>query len=386
MKILAISGARADWGLLQPVLSILRDDSRFSLEILVTGQHLLADHESLAEIELAGFEVNHQVDIDLHENNNDSNICTSMAKVTDGVGTILDNRRPDIMLVLGDRYEILGAVTAALLFKVPVAHIAGGDITEGAFDDSIRHAITKMSALHFATTAEAALRIKQMGEMHENIFVTGSPGIDQIFSIPRVQRKKFFECVGLADRHPTFLITLHPATLADNNLAMASEMLEALEAYSDAGLIFTGSNADPEAKQIDRMNKLFVSSHDNAVFHRSLGSNLYFSALEHCDLVLGNSSSALYEAPSFKIPSVNIGERQKGRLRAQSIVDCNPDSNSIRSAIQLALNMDTENVSNPYGDGTAAEKIVSHLANLENPKKLIRKSFKDYFDATFYQK
>jgi UDP-hydrolysing UDP-N-acetyl-D-glucosamine 2-epimerase len=386
MRILAVSGSRADWGLLQPVLTLLRDNTLFSLEILLTGQHLSDDGQSLAEIELAGFEVDHQVDMDLRRDDKASNICYSMAKVVEGVGSILNNRRPDIMLVLGDRYEILGAVNAALLSKVPVAHIAGGDITEGAFDDSIRHAITKMSALHFVTTEQAALRIKQMGEMQENVFVTGSPGIDQIISVPRVERTKFFESVGLTDRYPTFLITLHPATLSDNNLAMTNEMLEALKAYSNAGLIFTGSNEDPEADHIDRLIKAFTDSHENAVFHKSLGSSLYFSGLEHCDLVLGNSSSALYEAPSFKIPSVNIGDRQKGRLRAESIIDCKPDSYSICEAIKIALNMDTKCVSNPYGDGTAAEKIVSHLADVVNSTKLIRKSFKDYFDETFLKK
>jgi len=231
-----------------------------------------------------------------------------------GVGAALAETRPDMMLVLGDRYEILGAVTAALLSKVPVAHIAGGDVTEGAFDDSIRHAMTKMSALHFTTTEEAATRVRQMGETPAHVFVTGSPGIDQVLAVPPMERAAFFDSVGLEPQARNFVITLHPATLSADNAAMARAMLAALDAFPEAGLIFTGSNADPGAAELDEIIRAWVAVRANAVFHASLGSARYFSALEHCDLVLGNSSSGLYEAPSFGIPTVNIGDRQARRV------------------------------------------------------------------------
>ena len=192
MKILAISGTRADWGLLQPVLTRLRDDPRFMLEILITGQHLMPNNNSVQEIKTAGFNVDFRVDMLLMGGENGSELCAGAGNVVAGVGTALMESSPDLMLVLGDRYEILGAVTAALLCNVPVAHIAGGDLTEGAFDDAIRHAITKMSSLHFTTTKEAAIRVLQMGESPAQVVVTGSPGIDQLPTIPSLAAKVTF--------------------------------------------------------------------------------------------------------------------------------------------------------------------------------------------------
>ncbi|WP_323771009.1 UDP-N-acetylglucosamine 2-epimerase [Antarctobacter sp.] len=333
MKVVAVSGTRADWGLLQPVLALLRDDSRFELEILVTGQHLTPGMRSTEAIEAAGFAITHRVDMGLPTGGEDDGaLCAATGRATAGVGAALAASAPDLMLVLGDRYEILGAVTAALLSKVPVAHIAGGDVTEGAFDDAIRHAVTKMAALHFTTTEEAAARVRQMGEDPARVFVTGSPGIDMVLATPHMSRSDFFAAVGLPDQRPTFAITLHPATLSRDNAAMARAMLDALKAFPEAGLLFTGSNADPEATILDEMIHAFVADRDNAVFHASLGSARYFSALAHCDLVLGNSSSGLYEAPSFGIPTVNIGDRQARRVRAASVIDCAAEPGAIRTA------------------------------------------------------
>lgn len=377
MKVLVVSGTRADWGLLQPVLALLRDDARFALEILVTGQHLMAGNNSVAAIEAAGFAVAHRVDMELAGGDSDAALCAATGRALAGVGAVLADSRPDVMLVLGDRYEILGAVMAALLSKVPVAHIAGGDVTEGAFDDSIRHAITKMSALHFATTEEAAARVRQMGETPARVFVTGSPGIDQVLDVPRMCRAAFFDSVGLAPQARNFVITLHPATLFADNAAMARAMLDALDSYPQAGLIFTGSNADPGAAELERIIRLWMGGRDYAVFHASLGSTRYFSALEHCDLVLGNSSSGLYEAPSFGIPTVNIGDRQARRVRAASVIDCAPEAGAIRAAIDMALAGSWSGTVNPYGDGQAAPRILSHLAAVDDPAALIRKSFED---------
>ena len=377
MKVLAVSGTRADWGLLQPVLALLQDDAQFTLEILVTGQHLMAGSTSIAAIEAAGFEITHCVDMGLAEGDADAALCAATGQAVAGVGAVLSEARPDLMLVLGDRYEILGAVTAALLSKVPVAHIAGGDVTEGAFDDSIRHAITKMSALHFTTTEEAASRVRQMGETPARVFVTGSPGIDQFLAVPRMGKAAFFDSVGLAPQAHNFVITLHPATLSADNAAMVRAMLDALDAWPRAGLIFTGSNADPGAAELDGIIRAWVTNRENAVFHASLGSARYFSALEHCDLMLGNSSSGLYEAPSFAIPSVNIGDRQARRVRAASVIDCAPEAGAIRAAIDSALAGDWAGTVNPFGDGQAAPRIVAHLATVTDPSALIRKSFED---------
>lgn len=377
MKVLAVSGTRADWGLLEPVLALLRDDARFTLEILVTGQHLMAGSTSVSAIEAAGFDVSHRVDMGLTEGASDAALCTATGRAVAGVGAALAHSRPDMMLVLGDRYEILGAVTAALLSKVPVAHIAGGDVTEGAFDDSIRHAITKMSGLHFTTTEEAATRVRQMGETPANVFVTGSPGIDQVLAVPRMDRTAFFDSVALEPQERNFVITLHPATLSADNAAMARAMLAALETIPEAGLIFTGSNSDPGAAELDEIIRAWVAGRKNAVFHASLGSARYFSALEHCDLVLGNSSSGLTEAPSFCIPTVNIGDRQARRVRSSSVIDCANEVEAVCAAIDTALAGDWSGTENPYGDGRAAPRILSHLAAVTDPAELIRKSFED---------
>lgn len=377
MKVLAVSGTRADWGLLQPVLALLRDDARFALEILATGQHLMTGSQSVDAIEAAGFTLAYRVDMGLAKEDGDAALCAAMGRAVAGVGAVLATARPDLMLVLGDRYEILGAVTAALLCKVPVAHISGGDVTEGAFDDSIRHAISKMSALHFTTTKEAAARVRQMGETPARVFVTGSPGIDQVLAMPCMARGAFFDSVGLEPQARNFVITLHPATLSADNADMARAMLAALETVPEAGLIFTGSNADPGAAEMDEIIRAWVAGRKNAVFHASLGSARYFSALKHCDLVLGNSSSGLAEAPSFHIPTVNIGDRQARRVRAASVIDCAPEAGAIRAAIDTALAGDWSDITNPYGEGDAAPRILSHLAAVTDPAALIRKSFED---------
>ncbi len=381
MRVLAVSGTRADWGLLQPVLARLRDDARFTLDLLVTGQHLMPESPSLAAIAAEGFAVAHHVDMGLSGGEDEAALCAATGRALAGVGAVLARARPDLMLVLGDRYEILAAATAAMLCKVPVAHIAGGDLTEGAFDDAIRHALTKLSALHFATSQEAAARLRQMGEAPERVFVTGSPGIDRMMALPRMGRDAFFASVGLPMQQTAFVITLHPATLARDNAAMAQALLAALDRFPQAGLIFTGSNADPGAAELDALFRAYADARDNAVFHPSLGSARYVSALEHCDLVLGNSSSGLYEAPSFGTPTVNIGDRQARRLRASCVIDCPADAEAIHAAIITAQQGDWSGAVNPYGDGQAAERILAHLAALHDPSDLIRKSFRDIPDV-----
>jgi UDP-hydrolysing UDP-N-acetyl-D-glucosamine 2-epimerase len=234
-----------------------------------------------------------------------------------------------------------------------------------------------MSALHFTTTEEAAARVRQMGETPARVFVTGSPGIDLVLAVPRMGRAAFFDSVGLEPQARNFVITLHPATLSADNAAMARAMLDALDAWPEAGLIFTGSNADPGAAELDEIIRAWVAGRDHAVFHTSLGSARYFSALEHCDLVLGNSSSGLYEAPGFDIPTVNIGDRQARRVRAASVIDCAPEAGAIRAAIDTVLARDWSGTVNPYGDGLAAPRILSHLAAITDPTALIRKPFED---------
>ncbi len=379
LKVCAVTSTRADWGLLSPVLALLRDDKAFHLDIVATGQHLAADAGATArDIAGDGFAVSRSVDMGLGDDS-PTGVTASFAAAAKGFGEALAQLRPDVLLVLGDRYEILGAVVAATLARVPVAHLIGGDITEGATDDAFRHAMTKMSHLHFVTTQDAGLRVRQMGEDPAHIFVVGSPGLDKIRATALLDREDFFRQVGLAPRAKNLMITFHPETLSADTVAHCAEMLAALDRLGpDVGLVFSGTNADVEGATIGRLIAGFVRGRANAVLHPSLGSLRYFSALKHLDAVVGNSSSGLYEAPSFATPTVNIGDRQKGRPRAASVIDVAPDQRAIHAAVVKAMGMECHGVTNPYGDGHAAERIVAALKSIRDPRHLLKKRFFDW--------
>lgn len=377
LDILAVTGTRADWGLLVPVLRALRGDAAFHLRIAVTGQHLMPGSPSLDEIIENGFAADHRVDIDL---SGDSNLAVtkSMGLAVIGFAELIERARPDLIVLLGDRFEIHAAATAALVAKVPVAHLSGGDVTEGAIDDAFRHGITKMAHLHFVTNTEAARRVIQLGEDPARVFNVGNPGLDRIRELEPSSKEEFFASIGLRPQRRNLLITFHPVTLADDSDRQCAAMLGALAAVAEVGMIFTGSNADPGARAIDRMIESFAADRPNAVFIPSLGFRRHASALSHVDAVVGNSSSGLTEAPSFGIATVNIGDRQKGRLRAASIIDCEPNEKDIAAAIEKALSFERAAVENPYGDGHAAERIVAVLKTIRDPASLLRKpSFHD---------
>ena len=376
LSILAVTGARSDWGLLVPVLRAIRHDGAFDLRLAVTGQHLVAGSPSLEAIRADGFSADHKVDMGIDGDSAEA-VTAAMAHGLAGFGALLASQRPGLMLVLGDRYETLAAVEAALVARVPVAHLCGGDVTEGAIDDAIRHAITKMAHLHFVTNADAARRVAQLGEDPARIHTVGSPGLDRIAEIEPMGREAFFAAVGLTPRARNLLVTFHPVTLADDTGRQHQALLDALADLDEVGLIFTGSNADPGARAIDARTRAFVASRDNAVFFESLGSARYFSALRHVDAVVGNSSSGLCEAPSFAVATVNIGERQDGRPRAASVIDCEPTREAIAAALQRAFGFDRAGVENPYGDGHAAPRIVAVLRKIGDPASLLRKRFMD---------
>ena len=377
MKVLAFTGTRADWGLLVPVLTLLRDDPRFDLEVAVTGQHLTPGNPSLDAIARDGFEIDHRIPMALSEDDSNLALTQAMGDCVSGCGAVFDTARADLCLVLGDRYEMLCVVSAALISGVPVAHLCGGDLTHGAFDDSIRHAITKMSALHFVTNAEAARRVRQLGEDPAHVIVSGSPGIDRILAQPVLARDDFLAEVGLSGCDAYILVSFHPETLADDPAAQLPALMAALDSFPETGLLLSGSNADPGGQAIDRAFAGLAQCRKNAVFHPSLGSRLYFSALAHTSLLLGNSSSGLYEAPSFGIPTVNIGDRQAGRPRARSVIDCAVTADAIREAVDQARALDCREVENPFGNGHAAEIIVETLTRIDTPADLRKKTFQD---------
>lgn len=377
MKILVFTSTRADWGLLMPVLVLLRNDPRFTLEICVTGQHLIPGNHSLHAIETDGFTIDHILPMGLSEDDSPAALTCAMGACVTGCGRLLQQVQPDMCLVLGDRYEILSVVSAALVSRVPVAHLCGGDVTHGAFDDAIRHAITKMSALHFVTNEDAARRVRQLGEDPARIIKSGSPGIDRILAQPVVARDVFLAEIGLPADQEYMLVSFHPETLCEDKATQLSALITALEDCPQTGLLLSGSNADPGGQAINQAFIALAQTRDNAVFHLSLGSKLYFSAMAHARLLIGNSSSGVYEASSFGIPTVNIGERQAGRPRAASVIDCAATPDAIVRAITRARSLNCEGVANPYGKGGAAQIILEYLAQIDAPMLLLKKIFQD---------
>lgn len=381
MRILAVTGTRADWGLLLPVLIRLRNNAQFDLVLCATGQHLDPRSPSLEAIRSDGFEPDHQIDMQVGEDDSPEAISRSMGLCSTGIGSVLEKECPALIMVLGDRYEMLATVGAALVARIPVVHLCGGDLTYGAFDDAIRHAITKMSSLHFVTNEDAARRVRQMGEPADRVIVSGSPGIDRLLAEPMMSRQALLSELGLPEDKPFLLVSFHPETLVSDPQAQLDALLEALEQCKEHALLLSGSNADPGARAIDRAFKAMASSRPEAVYIPSLGSRRYLSVLNHAAALVGNSSSGLYEAPSFHTPTVNIGDRQAGRLQAPSVFNCNADRAAILAALEAALawteNAEQVPVTNPYGDGHAADRIVDTLAAIDDPGKLLRKTFEE---------
>ena len=377
LKVCIVSGSRADWGLLRAPALAIRDDPAFALTIVATGSHLSVRHGMTVEdIRRDGFVVDRELAI-LDGGDDSPAAIRALSRVTTDFGEALRALCPDIVMVLGDRYEILGVVQACLIARVPVAHLCGGDITEGAFDDSIRHAISKMSHLHFVTNAPAGVRLARMGEEPANIVVAGSPSLDSIRTVAPLSRDEVFATLGLAPRAHNILVTFHPPTLdALPGEAQFEELAAALDGLGgDIGLILTGSNADPDGGRLTDMAEAFAAKRANAAFRVSLGQRLYFSTMRHVRAVVGNSSSGLYEAPSFGIATVNIGDRQARRLRGNSVIDVPPQRDAIAAAIDRARREDFTGAVNPYGDGRASERIVARLRKLRRPSDLLRKRF-----------
>jgi UDP-hydrolysing UDP-N-acetyl-D-glucosamine 2-epimerase len=378
LKICAVSGGRADFGLLLEPIRRLRVDPAFELSVVLTRQHLGAGISDAARL-LDAEKFQPVAFVDMHLAGDDAiAISEASGRALAGFAKVFRELRPDLMLLPGDRYEILCAAMAATLARIPIAHIAGGDVTEGAIDDAFRHAITAMAHIHFVTNAVAADRVKQLGQSPEQIHLSGSPGLDLILAVPPMPREAFFKAVGLVPRTHNVLVTFHPVTRAFDSLSQANELVGALADHGgEIGVVVTGSNADPEGESVERIMRGFADTAENACFIPNLGPDLYGNALRHLDAVIGNSSSGLYEAPSFGIPTVNIGERQAGRLKATSVIDCAPSRSAIVQAIKTALGRGRQEAKNPYGDGSASERIISTLKSVRDPRALLAKSFHD---------
>jgi len=378
-KLCVVTGARADYGLLSVVMREIQHDPAFTLQVVATGMHLSPEFGmTYRVIEEDGFKIAAKVDMDISDDTA-KGVAKSIGLGVSGFADVLAMLHPDLVVLLGDRFEVFTAAQAALVAAIPVAHIAGGDTTEGAFDESIRHCITKMSHLHFVTNESAACRVKQLGENPKHIYTVGSPGLDLIKRMQLLSREELEKDLEFSFQKSNLLITFHPATL-DRQPAgeQFQELLNALDALGNGfGMFFTKPNADTGGRAIIRMIDEYVQSRTYAKAAVSLGQQKYLSMLAQVDVVVGNSSSGLYEVPSFKKPTVNIGDRQKGRLHASSVINCKPESVDILRAIKEAFDKDCSGVVNPYGNGDSAPKIVAALKAIPDYRALLKKHFFD---------
>ena len=381
-NICIVTGTRAEYGLLRGIMTEIGRDETLRLQIIATAAHL--SHEfgyTVDEIEQDGFTVDRRVEM-LLSGDTAGAITKSTGLALIGFSDALEDLRPDLMVLLGDRYEILAAATAALLHKIPLAHVHGGETTEGAFDEAIRHAVTKMSHLHFTTTEVYRRRVIQLGEQPERVFNVGGLGVDAIKRIELLGRSELEELLGHQFGPKNLLVTYHPVTLGERSSAEEfGELLTAIDRQKETQVIFTKPNADIDGRAIsDMIDDYVAANRERTISFVSMGQQRFFSALQFVDAMLGNSSSGLLEAPVFRIGTVNIGDRQKGRIGADSVIDCKPTAESISSALEMlyspAFQENLRTVVSPYGEGGAAVKIVQTIAQTDL-RGIVKKSFHD---------
>ncbi len=376
-KVCIVTGTRAEYGLLSLLMKEIQTESTMKLQVIVTGAHLSPEFGlTYKTIESDGFKIDRKVEM-LLSSDSPTGIAKSIGLGVIGFADAFDQLRPDILVLLGDRYEILSAAQAALVAKIPIAHLAGGDTTEGAFDEAIRHSITKMSHLHFVTNDLARRRIQQMGENPKYIYNVGYTGIDQIKKLILLDRNELEKSLQFKFKKRNLLITFHPATLDNQSpKEQIQELLIALDDLGpDIGLLFTKANADTYGRTINYLIDEYVNCHSNSKAFTSLGPLRYLSSIAQVDAVVGNSSSGISEVPSFMKATVNIGDRQKGRIQATSVMNCPPLADEIKKAIRRALQNDYSDVINPYGDGKSSERILKVLKNIPDFQELIKKRF-----------
>jgi GDP/UDP-N,N'-diacetylbacillosamine 2-epimerase (hydrolysing) len=365
-KICVVTGTRAEYGLLRWVMEGIRDTPGLELQVVATGMHLSPEFGlTYREIEKDGFSIDRKVEM-LLSSDTPSGLAKSMGLGLIGFGDTLQQLQPDLMLVLGDRFELFSAAAAAMVSRIPVAHLHGGEATEGAFDEAIRHSITKMSHLHFVAAKEYRGRVIQLGEHPDRVFLVGGLGIDNIKKLDLLNLSELEKSLEFKLGEKNLLITFHPVTLEDETSAIQmTELLAALDPLEDTCLIFTMPNADTDGRVLIDMIDQFVAKHPNARSYTSLGQLRYLSCIKHMDGVVGNSSSGLIEVPSFAKGTINIGDRQRGRLKAKSVIDCDPEEVSIATALRKLYSKEFQEtlraVKNPYGKGGASKKIVKIL-------------------------
>lgn len=376
-----VTVARSDYGIYLPVLQKIQEDPDLELHLIVSGMHLSTEFGlTVKAIEADGFQIGDRVEM-LLSSDAPEGIAKSMGLGTIGFGQAYARLRPDILVVLGDRFEMHAAAVAALPFKIPVAHIHGGEITEGAIDNALRHSMTKLSHLHFVAAGEYARRLIQMGEEPWRVIVSGAPALDSIRSIGLLLREELADRIGICLEKAPLLVTYHPVTLEyEHTEWQVKQLLEALKGL-DLPVVFTMPNADTNGRVITRMMEAFVGENPAAKIVANLGPQAYFSMMAIAAAMVGNSSSGIIEAPSFKLPVVNIGARQRGRLKAKNVIDVEYERaaivNGITRAISPEFRSTLDDLVNPYGEGRASEVIVQHLKRIVLDNRLLMKNFFD---------
>jgi UDP-hydrolysing UDP-N-acetyl-D-glucosamine 2-epimerase len=370
-----VTSSRADYGLYRPLLHALGAEPGVAVGLYVTGAHLRKEFGMTVRlIEADGFPIVARVPM-LQRVDSAAGIAQSIAKGVAGFARAFARKRPDVLVVLGDRFEMLAAACAALPFNLPLAHIHGGESTEGAIDEAIRHALTKMSHLHFVSTRAYARRVAQMGEAPNRIWLSGALGLDNVSRVERASLADLNRRHGLQLRRPFLLVTHHPLTLqSDQGLAELDELLAALSSVT-SDILFTRPNADTGHRAFVKRVEEFVRRHPRAALVTNLDTRDYFSLMAEADAMVGNSSSGIIEAASFRLPVVNIGDRQQGRIAARNVVHCPAERRRIATAIRRACRLDLRGLANPYGDGRAAQRIVAQLRRVPLGPELLRKRF-----------
>ena len=380
-KICVVTSTRAEYGLLYWLLKEIEADSELKLQLIVTGMHLSPEFGlTHKEIEKE-FKIDKKIEI-LSSSHTSLDICAEMARVYEKFAPALAELKPDILVLLGDRYEIFGVAGVASIMQIPIAHIHGGETTQGAFDEAFRHSITKMSHIHFAATNEYANRIIQLGEEPSRVFNVGGPGIENIKKLNLLNKDEFEKSIKFKLAKKNILITFHPVTLENSSAReQFNELLNALDELEETNFIFTKANSDTDGDVINKMIDEYVSENSQkAVAFASLGQLRYLSAIKFVDIVLGNSSSGLLEVPSFKKATINIGDRQKGRARASSVIDVRPIKEEILAAIKRAYSKEFEqtlkDAINPYDGGNPSKKMVKILKEIKLDG-ILKKKFYD---------
>lgn len=378
-----LTSTRAEYGLLKPIIAKLNTIKEFDIRIVATGAHLSPEFGlTYKEIENDGLCIDEKIEI-LLSSDTPSAISKSMGLAMISFADYFEKLNPDLLIVLGDRYETLAVSAAAMNQRIPIAHLYGGETTEGAVDESIRHAITKISYLHFTSIDEYRNRVIQLGEHPDRVYNVGAIGIENILSVEFLSKKELENELEIKLSRPYAVVTFHPVTLEHNSSEeQIRSLLEVCKEYKNLDFIFTKANADAEGRIINESIDKYVKENNNIFVFTSLGMLRYLSALKHSSMVIGNSSSGLVEAPSFGIPTINIGERQKGRLQASSIINCEPTQGSIKQAVNLALSEEyvqkAKKTVNPYGNGDTSNKVVEVIKDyMFNNKIDLKKKFYD---------